>query len=407
MTRHDWARLLAVFTTAVMLWTASAPAEATMARLRALGDGAAYLEDDANVLVWFASLVDYPDQVVLDLGNLDHDAEGSWNRRLAGPAGGLHARLDRAGRWGTIGLYVQEQLPAGAPGGAVTMLGARSFGRVAIGGKAMFSSYFEGSNSTDFADRGEGLYFHAFGLGARLDLAPGLYGDLAGEIVNTQGDAIDEGLWQLPAQQTWTTWGARTRWFVGLSKTAALVPVFDHRRDDRQVFAEVLGSPADQAARRTTAGLGLNLLPNTDNMVVISSELCWGRENLDRLADGATHYEYDRSELVYREVHARVGLETVVLPWLTVRGALQYWRLQHERDIYRGLTVNGRPDRWREDKSIAVLTPITLGVGLHAGPFQADVVFNARWTEAYGPFPFGMQEGGRGTYSGIVLGYRF
>lgn len=177
-----------------LLLALAAPAFATMARLRALGDGASYLEDDANVLVWFASLVDYPDQVVLDLGHYDHDAEGSLNRRLGAAAGGLHARLDRARRWGTLGIYAQEELPGGAPGGAFTLLGARSFGRLALGCKAMFSTYYQGSNSTDFDGHGKGLYFHAYGLAARWDLGDGLYGDLAGEIVNTQGDAAEEDL---------------------------------------------------------------------------------------------------------------------------------------------------------------------------------------------------------------------
>jgi hypothetical protein len=399
--------LITPLAVAVLILAAAAPGNATQARLRTLGDGAAYLEDDSNVLFWFASLIDYPDQIVLDLGHLDHDAGGSLNRSLVGPAGGLHARLDQAGRWGSVGLYIQEMLPAGAPGGAITLLGARSFGTFSFGAKAMFSSHFEGSNATDFYGHGEGLYFHVFGLASRLDLADGLYGDIAGEIVNTQSDAIEEDLWHLPAQQTSTSWSARTRWFLGLNEKAALVPVFGHRRDDRQVFAAALDAPADRRARRTAVGLGLNLIPDPDNLVVVSSELCWGREQHDRLPEQAVFYEYDRSDFAYKEVHARVGLETVVLPWLTVRGALQYWRLQHEHDRWRGGGGLGPVDRWREDRSITVLTPITLGVGLHAGPFQADLVFNARWVETYGTFPFGPQEAARGTYTGINLGYRF
>ncbi|MDY0110010.1 MAG: hypothetical protein RBT60_08760 [Candidatus Krumholzibacteria bacterium] len=407
MTRCQRSWALSTLIVLTVLVIAAPPAGASLARLRALGDGAAYLEDDANVLVWFASLVDYPDQVVLDLGHLDHDAPGSLNRSLTGTAGGLHAQIDRAGRWGTVGLYAQEALPAGAPGGAISVLGARDGGRLVLGARAMFSSYFDGANSTDFYGYGQALYFHAYGLGVRCDLASGLYGDVAGEIVNVQGDASAEGLWLLPPQQTWSTWAARTRWFIGLNATTALVPVLDHRQDDRQFYSEILVAPADRHARRTAVGLGLNILPNADNLVVVSGELSWGRDLHNLLPGGATLWEYDAADFTYQDVHVRVGLETTVRPWLTVRGALQYWRLQHEQSTERGHTVPGPPDRWTSEQSIEVLVPITLGVGLHAGPFQADLVLNARWPETYGTVPFGPVSNQRGTYSGITLGYRF
>ena len=406
--------LLIVLAAVALAAIAPPEAAATLARVRGLGDGAAYLEDDANVLTWFASLVDHPDRVVLDLGHLDHDRAGSLNRTLSGGGGGLHAQLDRAGHWGTLGLYVQETLPAGAPGGAITLLGARRFGKLAVGGKAMFSSHYEGSNATEIYGEGEGLYFHAFGLSTRWSVRPGLTGDIAAEIVNVQGDAGRQDLWYLPYQQAWTTWGARTRWFLALSEVATLVPAFDHRQDDRQALAALLDAPADRHARRTAAGLGMNLQPAGHDqqpfgqtLVVISGELSWGRERNTRLPDSGFIYEYDRSDATYREVHARVGLETMVQPWLTIRGALQYYRLQNEVDAARGLTDEGRPVRWLEERRIQVLTPITLGVSLHAGPFQADLVLNARWTETYGTFPFGPVASARGTYTGVVLGYRF
>ena len=65
------------------------------------------------------------------------------------------------------------------------------------------------------------------------------------------------------------------------------------------------------------------------------------------------------------------------------------------------------PDRWAQDWDITVHTPVTLGVGLHAGQFQADLVLNARWSETYGTVPFGPAPQTLGTYTGITLGYRF
>jgi hypothetical protein len=398
---------LLIITLVALVLALATPATATLTRVRTLGGGASYLEDDSGAMVWYAPLIDYPDQVVLDLGDWDHDAPGGMNQSVVNTAGSAHFRLDQAGRWPTIGVYVQEDLPAEAPGGAITLLGAQSLGKLTLGLKASFSSYFEGANSNDAEGWGESLYFHAYGLGARWDVSDRLYGDLAGEIVNVQGDARAQDLWYLPPQQTWTTWGLRTRWFYGLNETTALVPVFDHRQDDRQVFSEAVGAPADQHARETAAGLGVNILPDPDNLVVLSAEIRWGRQLHDRLPGNSTTWNYDRSDFTWHEIHARVGLESRVLPWLTVRGALRYLRLQDERSSSGGETLPTDPERWAEDQSIRVRTPITLGVGLHAGAFQADLLLNARWTETYGTIPFAPVPTVEGTFTGITLGYRF
>lgn len=403
--QRAWAMLPAL--ALAILASTPTDATATQARIRALGDGAAYLEDDANVLVWFATLAEHPDRVLLDLGHLDHDAGGSLNRSLQRPGGGLHARLDRHGRWGVVGLYIQESLAADEPGGAITLLGARRFGALTLGARAMLSSHLDGRNATESYGTGESLYFHAFGLSARWHARAGLRGDLAGEVVNTQGDAVAQDLWVLPAQHTWTTWGARTRWFLDLSDTAVLVPSFDHRQDDRLRYGEVIAAPANHHGRRTAAGLGLNLRTADASLIVVSGDISWGKRRDNRLVDRSFMHEYDRAVQTYQQIHARVGLERRVRPWLTLRGALQYWRLQHEHEATRGRGDDGLPLRWLAEQSVEVLTPITLGVGLNRGPFQADLVLNARWTETYGTFPFGPLVAERGTYTGIVLGYHF
>ncbi len=392
---------------AVVLLLAAAPASATLTRVRAMGGGLSYLEDDAGATVWYAALLDYPDQAVLDLGDLDHDASGSFNRSTTGTAGGFHARLDEAGRWGTVGIYVQEDLPAGAPGGAITLLGARGFGALSLGLQASFSSHYDGDNSTETYGHGESLYIHRYGAAARWDVSDGVYGDIAGELVNVQSSDVEEYLWTLPYEDSWSTWSVRTRWFVALSEQTVWVPVFDFRRDDRTVYSDILAAPADQNAWQTRLGTGFNILPDSDNLVVVSGELRWGREHHARLDGASWICEYDDTNTEYFEVHTRVGLESRVLPWLTVRGALQYVRHQQERWTDRGAAYLDGPDRWTARNDITVLTPITLGVGLHAGPFQADLVLNARWSETYGTVPFGPAPQTLGTYTGITLGYRF
>ncbi len=406
MPRRAHRTSVAALATLVAALLCAGQASATLTRARTLGGNLNYFEDDAGVIVWYAALLDYPNQAVFDLGDYDHDGDGAWNQRTTGTAGGFHAKLDQAGTW-AVGLYLQEDLPQDAPGGGATLLAAHQFGNVGLGLRGQFTSYFEGANSTETDGYGESLYFHSYGLGARWDVSDGVYGDIAGELVNVQGDAANQDLWTLPPQQAWSTWGARTRWFVATGETTVLVPVLDHRQDDRHVYAAILDAPADMHSRLTAAGLGLNLLPDPDNLVIVSGEYRWGHEQFDRQVGNSTSWEYDQSDLIYNEVHARVGVESRVLPWLTLRGALSYYRLQQEQLATRGETVPGEADRWLESKSIDVSTPVTLGFGFHFGSFQADLLLNARWTETYGTFPFGPTPETRGTYSALTLGYRF
>ena len=231
---------VAALLTAVL---AAVDAHATLTRTRALGGGADYLEDDAGAMTWYAALLDYPDQAQLALGDYDHAADGAWNQRTSGGGGALHAAVGPGGRWGTVGVYAQEDLPKGEPGGGINLLAARRFGRLGVALRGGFTSYSRGANSTETDGYGESLYYHSYGAGARWDASDAVYGDLAAEIVNVQGDAAEEGLWRLPTQQTWSTWGVRTRWFVGMGETVAVVPLLDYRRDDRQVYDEMWPPP--------------------------------------------------------------------------------------------------------------------------------------------------------------------
>jgi hypothetical protein len=402
--RPTTAGLLLLFAAALL---AAAPAAATLLRARSLGDDLGYLEDDAGPTRWYASLVDYPDLVRLHLGQYDHDAGGSLNTRLRGAGGGVHLGLGEKARHGVLGLYVQEELPGGAPGGGATLLGARQLGRLAVGLRAQFTSHLDGTNASAEPGRGESLYFHAYGLGLRWDAGDRLYGDLAAELVNVQGDATDHQQWRLPAQQTWSSWGLRTRGFWQVDPRLVLVPLLDHREDDRQVVSDALAAPADQQARRTALGLGFQVLTDPDNLLLVSGEFRWGRQEHTRLAGQSTTWEFDRSELTWYEVHAAVGLETRLLPWLSLRGAVEYLRLQQERRSERGETAAGEPDRWADRETITVRTPITLGAAVHLGRVQVDLLLNARRWQTWGTLPFAPAPTATGTFTGVTVGYEF
>lgn len=388
----------------VVLLITAGSASATLTRVRALGGGLSYVDDDAGATLWYTSLLDYPDRAVLDIGdvNLDHGGNG-----LGNSGGGIHLALDHPHERTCIGLYLQDTLPAEAPGGAITLLGAHRFGALALGFKAGFTSYFAGENSTETYGYGRGIYFHDYGLAGRWDASPSVSGDLAFDLVNVQGDAGEEDLWYLPYQQNWSTWGVRTRWFVRVSDEVVLVPLIDHRHDDRPAASVTIGAPADRHAYRNAFGVGFQVQTDEANLILISGEYRRIRERESRILGESTSWLFDRTDLTAHEVTARVGIESTVRPWLVLRGSLQYLRLQNERLSARGHTLPDVPDRWAQSRSIMVYTPVTIGVGLALAPFTADVTLNTRWRETYGAFPFTVTPAPAGTYTAITVGYLF
>ncbi len=400
MIRSDRLAIAALVVSLVLAGQASA----TLTRVRALGGGLSYLEDDANATLWYARLVDYPDRAVFDVGDIPIDAGGGG---LANSGGGLHVGMSRTDPRTCLGVYVQDTLPADAPGGGITLLGAHRFGGLALGLKAGLTSYFNGENTTETYGAGQGLYYHDFGLGAAVDLSPRLQTDLAVDLVNVQGDAASQDLYALPYQQSWSTWGVRARAAMTVSDVVTLVPMISHRRDDRALFAPQLGSPADLHMFENIFGVGFRVRTDDANLIIVSGEYRRLHERQTRIVGAALAWDYDSADLSSNEVHARVGLESTVRPWLVVRAAMQYVRLQHDRLTTRGHTVPDEPDRWAESTSIQVLTPVTLGAGVALAPFTVDVTLNTRWREVYGVFPFGATPAPTGTYTVITVGYAF
>ena len=62
---------------------------------------------------------------------------------------------------------------------------------------------------------------------------------------------------------------------------------------------------------------------------------------------------------------------------------------------------------WEYDYQITVETPVVLGLGLHFGPFDADLVFNDTTPFGLGYLLTGGQDGQDTGFSSITLGYRF
>ena len=360
-------RPLLLLLAALIIITASA--HATTTRVRSLGGQSDYLEDDSGVLRWYGSLVDYPQLATIDLGDWSHDTGD-----IEHAAGGLHYQFDEAGKWGTAATYFGDDLPEPDPGGWFRLLWARRFGKVSLGATFRGTSHSAASSGPpEHFLQGESQFIHDLGLGARWDLSDRLYADLAAEIREGEIDYYDaeHGI-TVEDDGGFDSYGLRGRLFHGLNKNAAAIYRLEWYRDRRAVTDPTMNDLVDLDARTFKVGLGFNILPDPDNLVLASVD--YDRREEDRRARHPFFADWTEAYRLWWRLDMRVGVESRLLPWLTLRAAASYRRTVDEL----ALTYTW-PDDYAVrsyDYKIDVRTPVVVGVGLHFGSFDADLAIN-------------------------------
>ncbi len=399
-------RSLPILAIALGLMVATAaPAAATTSRVRSLGGQGDYFEDDSNVLRWYGSLVDYADEVVLELGTWKQDAHlPAGLDRLSHQGGGVHLRFDEKGEWGTGAVYFGSDLPEPEPGGYFSALYARAFGAVNAGLFFRGTSYGKAANTAQTENFvGDALYFHDYGLGLRLDLGEAAYVDLAGEITQTRFE-YDEFASGIAIKESSHDGGSlRARGFVRASERVVIVPMIDYMVDRRPTRMDVLADVADLDGWQVRVGGGANLLLDPDNLAVISVEY------LDHRRDWTSRHPeralFDDGWRDTWQVRTQVGFESRVLPWLSLRAAARYVR-QTDESYFRHDNPDGTFDvayHW----DVSVSTPVTLGLGLHFGAFDGDLVLFDKAPVGYDAIQAGSDELDRMNVSSFTLRYLF
>jgi hypothetical protein len=389
----------ALFASFLLLATVP-PAGATSSRIRSLGGSGGYFEDDNNVLRWYGSIVDYADLAVAELGRFE---DGQSTDEVSEQGGGLHVAFDLERRWGVAATYFSADQPNGIPGGSIEVLWGRAFGPFAPALYFKGTSYTrsEASNSHQLAGRSE--FHHYWGAGVRWEISDHIYVDAAGDVHNTQFDYADlERDLRTGPSNSWDGWSARLRAFVRLSEKVVGVPLAEHVVDKRTTYSPTLDDAALLDAHTTRLGIGFNVLPDADNLVLVSAEYSEGRDDAVGYGSfGASFVAQDRDWFV---LEGRVAAESLVLPWLTLRLGAVYRRIDNE--IVLQTPAGDDDDAWATAREVAVVTPLTLGVGLHFGAFSADLVVNSE-----APFGIGYALTGAGrestTFTAITLSYGF
>ncbi len=381
---------------AATLALAAAPAAATDARVRSLGGLADAFEDDSNALRWPGSLMDYAGQASLGLSEEQDGALSTF--------GGANVGLDADRRWGVLGLAFADQLPDGERGGYFSAGYAHRLGPVNAALTFRGTTYGTAANPAGDAEfTNDARYMHSWGVGARADLADGIYVDAAAELVRSELEYDDDALGISVHELSSDSHAWRLRGFARVSDKVVLVPHVSYGHDVRPTVSDALGGVADLSGWDTLAGLGVNALLDPDNLVLVSLEyLSLQRDWSARYPEQTT---FDAGWRDMWQFVVRVGLESRVQPWLTLRAGAVYRRQTDE--WYLGEALPGGATDYDYRWNVGVAVPVSVGIGLHFGAFDGDLAVHDGGLLATDELPAGLEETDDGAVIAATLRYGF
>jgi len=350
------------------------PVLATSARLASLGGGE-FLEDDHNVHRWYGSLGDYPDLLLLEAGHFTlpdgwHDDNG---HRVSGPGLGLHLALDKAGNWGTGAIFWQGQGDDVDPGSLArdrmgptwSAMWTRRFG--SLQPTVMFRTGRDsGEASVNPSDpaapvRSWDRSRLEWGLGLRWDLSDGAYLDLAGEVRrHREQTTVADDVVTVPGAELTSagSFGLRSRAFVRLSPTLALVPLVEYVHEDRPLSAPSPIVDLWLDGYLVKLGTGLNWYPDPDHFMVLGVDYLhadteYRQEPIDGDLIIADTRRWDSLALT-------AGFESRFRYWLTFRGSFRY----------EPVNLSGSADNQAADFATFM---VNLGAAFQLGKYDLDL----------------------------------
>ena len=381
-------------------------AHATSSRQRALGGAPDLVDDEAGVLRWYGTLLDHPDQVSLHLGDWAHDLGGAAPDHVSGRHGGIHARLDGAGHWGTVAMHFGEDLPAPDPGGWFQTMWGRRFGDVSLAATFRATSWSDATSSPDQPLVGGSRFIHLLGLGASWRLSTASRLDLAVDAMESEVDFYRRGDTNPVSEEDlgeWDSFGARGRLFHRLTDEVTWVGRLAWFRDLRPITDEDFDDLVDFDADHFRGGFGFHLRPDPRHLVVVTGD--YRRLEDERRARHPDSARWHRSWRQWWRIDARVAVEARVRPWLTLRASASYRR--HVNEQQRVLTSDVGPEAVSYHYRVRVDTPVVVGVGFEMGRVTADVVVNATAPLEIGDGVGGFDDGNHTNLTGVTLRYEW
>ncbi len=347
---------------------------ATTSRVEALGKTGDYLEDDSNAMRWWGSLVLYPDRVIVEPGRY-HGANA--RDTVTHQGGSLNVGLGASSRYGVLAVAVSDALHEPArPGESFAAAYAVRLGRFAPG------VFFRGTSHQELhfelpLYHNHNLWQHDVGAGLRVDLGRGHDVEVGAYWRETQFSYERRDLDTWAEDIRWGTWGIRSRARLRLGERFDLIPVVDYLSIDAGALDRNQEASVLRDGEVWRIGVGGNLTPRSGQVVVFAAE--YGRE-IVHSTPYEDHWRTDPIDLNHWNATVRLGFESEILRWLTVRGAATYQRYRTTvKRSYKETTIRqGAPTHAHLGVAF-VFRPLTIDLAyghttpLEPGQLQADL----------------------------------
>ncbi len=388
---------------AAALLCGALPALATSTRVASMGWGSDYYEDVYNVMKWYGSLPSYGGTAQFELGWFRQSPYPEYTQ--ASRRGGLlYANLDDDGEYGTAGVAFFDADPVEQ----IRAMWGRRFGNVQVGFLFRFRNTREDVDPNaplflDFMDADRTL-----GLGLRASLGDRWYVDFAGDVTTTWRRWVSETEIYQPETNDSETWSLRLRSIHGINDMIAGFAVATWSREAHPQYLSEERNMFDHTRDLWTVGLGVNYMPDSDTLGVVSCE--YGNYDYTYVNPRADLYRWDSPRAVLYDTwrfRLNMGLERRVLSWCTLRAGANHKMSFNDHSEFRAIGHGEAPVWLVSENGASATTNVDLGLGVHFGSFDADFLFTDDAPFNLGSLFTQAGEGEGSTWYKITLQYVF
>lgn len=414
---------------AILVIAVAMPAFASETRLRTLGPGVApFIEDDANVFMWYATLPSYEDLVTVTVGYYDvyyemedYDDFDEGGEDLVARFGLTYGLGDDA-EYGVLGLWWEEDTPGpnrwmGSDGlWAGPMFGPYTDFSDFVYNKwhAMYGYQMDGMSFGLYFNRADqGAYeeqsgvsgefedyssYTTIGAGVRFDVGDDAYADLAFDWTTVSFTYTELGDDEEVEADANMVLGFRGRMFYEWTDMITWVPYVSYRMGDLSLKSTEEDFYADGECWgikgfQFDLGLAANMMVNDETMIIVAVEP-FGYYKAEPSDCGP---DADTGEVKMTMLPAfAFGFENDVKEWLTLRLGCDKVFVKYEESF----EAEGETGDFK-----MTMAPFNwyLGLGFHVSDFDIDVMVNKEVPFSMGYWLTGFRPAG-GYDAGAPIG---